>query len=71
MSPLMFLLIVEGLSRLTNKETTAGKTHGIKIARILRITHLLFIDDAVLYGRGTIEEWDIYKELLELFCSAF
>lgn len=70
MSPLMFLLIVESLRKLFHMEKIEGNIRGIKIARVLSITHLLFLDDAVLFGTGSIEEWNTYKNLLDLFCSA-
>ena len=32
-------------------------------------THL-FVDDAVLFGAGTLSEWQHYKHILDTFCSA-
>ena len=55
MSPLLFLLIVEGLSMLINKEKGEGKIAGLNISRILRITHILYVDDVVLFCQGTLE----------------
>lgn len=57
MSRLLFLLIVEGLSRLIKKAKKDGRIEGIKMARVLNITHLFFVDEVVLFGKGTIEEW--------------
>ena len=31
---------------------------------------MLFVDDVMLIGVGTIEEWNYFKKLLDLFCSA-
>ena len=70
MSPFLFLLIVEGLSRLINKEKQDGSIDGINFAWILSTTHLLFVDDAILFGRGTIEEWSTYKNILQFFSNA-
>lgn len=61
---------MEGFIRHIKKFIIKGKIHGIKIARILKITHLLFVGDVVIYGRWAVEEWVSYKELLEFFCSA-
>ena len=36
----------------------------------LSLTHLLFDDDVILFGIGTVNEWGSYKEALELLCSA-
>ena len=33
------------------------------------ITHLLFVDDVIIFGIGTIQEWGAYIEVLDLFCS--
>ena len=34
------------------------------------ITHLLFVDDVILFGLGIVDEWIAYKEALDLFWSA-
>jgi hypothetical protein len=70
MSPFLFMLIVEGLSRLIKQATQEGRLVGIKISSVIKITHLLFVDDVLIFGKGSIEEWSVYKEILELFCSA-
>ena len=36
----------------------------------MNLAHLLFIDDVILFGLGTIEQWQHYKALLDLLCSA-
>ena len=46
-----------------------GKIRGIKISASLSLTHLLFIDDVVLFGLGTLEEWPYFEVILETFCS--
>ena len=35
----------------------------------LNLTHLLFVDDVILFGLGTVEEWQNYKDILDTFCS--
>lgn len=67
LSPLLSPLIVEGLSMLINKAKEDGETSGIKIARYLSITHLLFVDNVVLFGVGMIKEWFVYKNILYFF----
>ena len=66
LSPLLFLLIVEGLSRIIYKEKNEKNLKGIKITRILSITHLLFEVDVVFFGNGSMEEWIAYKKILTL-----
>lgn len=69
LSPLLFLLIVEGLSKLIQKAKEEVKIIGIKIAMVVRITRLLFVDYVLLFDKGTLEEWSAYKEILDLFSS--
>jgi hypothetical protein len=40
------------------------------VARGLNITHIMFVDDVILFGIGYIVEWKAYKEVLDLFCKA-
>jgi len=57
LSPLLFLLIVEGLSRILLKLIEDGKIEGVLVATGIRHTHLLFVDDVILFGKGTLLEW--------------
>ena len=43
---------------------------GIKVSPSLNLTHLLFVDDVILFGLGIVEEWKNYKKLLDTFCYA-
>jgi hypothetical protein len=70
LSPLLFLLIVEGLSRILKKLVEEDKIKGVAVAKGIRITHLLFVDDIILFGRGSLTEWGMFKEALDLFSNA-
>jgi hypothetical protein len=70
LSPLLFLLVVEGLSRSIQKLVVERKIEGVLVEKGIRITHLLFVDDVLLFGNGTITEWKVFKEVLDLFCKA-
>ena len=70
LSPLLFLLVMEGLSLLINDTHKKGRIKGIKISTSIALTNFLFVDDVVLFGLGTLEEWLVYKENLDLFCLA-
>jgi hypothetical protein len=70
LSPLLFLLIVEGLSRLLLEHVDAKNIASIPVAKGIRITHLLFVDDVVLFGIGRKSESETYKKLLDLFGKA-
>jgi hypothetical protein len=36
----------------------------------LNITHLMFVDDVILFWIGCIDEWKSYKDVLDLFFKA-
>ena len=70
LSPLLFILVIEGLSLLINDAKRCGRIKGIKISASLTLTHLLFVDDVVLFGLGTFEDWVAFEVILETFCRA-
>jgi hypothetical protein len=70
LSPLLFLLIVKGLSVLIRQAVVDGSIQGIKISDFVRVTHLLFVDDVLLMGKGMMEEWIQLKQTLDLFSNA-
>jgi hypothetical protein len=49
LSPLLFLLVAEGLRRAIEATKLRGEFHGISISPTLNITHLLFVDDVLLF----------------------
>ena len=70
LSPLLFILVIEGLSLLIKDAKVKGKIWGIKISDSLYLTHLLFVDDVILFGNCTVMEWMAFDVLLETFCYA-
>ena len=70
MSPLIFILVIEGLSLLIKDAQNNGKIMGIRISSHLSLTHLIFVDDVILFGSGTVEEWVAFKVILDTFCLA-
>ena len=46
------------------------KLEGVKIYMLLRVTYPLFVDDVLLFCKGSLEEWIVYKEILDLFSDA-
>ena len=67
LSPLLFILVIEGLILLIDDACRNGLIKGIKISHQLSLTHLLFVDDVILYGFGTCEEWAAFKVILDTF----
>lgn len=70
LSPLLFLLMVEGMSILIHKEKRLGRIRGIKLSYTLSITHILFVDDVVLFGFGSCSEWKQFRHIVDLFTAA-
>ena len=52
LSPLLFILVIEGLSRIILHVKVEHKIKGINITHSLPITHLLFVDDVLIFGLG-------------------
>lgn len=70
MSPYVFIILSELLSRIIYKVEADGLFDGVKLARLaLPITHLAFADDMILFCRATFEEVRNIKRCLELYCG--
>lgn len=68
MFPFLFLLVAESLSRLISSTKFVGVVKGIQLVEKILFTHLLFIDDVLLFGDGIVRGWWAFKEILETFC---
>lgn len=69
-SPALFTLVVDLLSRILARFESASKLSGVKISRTSsRITHLMYADDLVIYCKAnTVEDLEV-KRCLELYYS--
>ena len=67
---MLFMLVIKGLSRLISYAKLAGKLQGIKISNSVFITHFIFLDDVILFGKGTLAEWVFFAEIVPLFFAA-
>ena len=62
--------MVEGLSRLIIAKNAQGAWEGISLHHSqLLVTHKLFVDDSLLYGKGSLQEAQVIKETLEVYYS--
>ena len=68
--PLLFILIAEGLSRCLLHERESGRLKGIKMGENISITHLLFVDDVLLFGDGSLRDAQAIHQALYLYCKA-
>jgi hypothetical protein len=65
----LFLLVAEGLSMLI-KDTRRGILQGIKISDTVVISHLLFVDDIMIFSHGSTRKIGSLKEILGIYCNA-
>jgi hypothetical protein len=70
LSPLFFILVVEGLSCALENEKSHGLLHGIAISLALNLTHLLFVDYVLLFYNGQRGDAKNMKRILDLFSRA-
>ena len=70
MYPLLFILVIEGLSLLITDSRENGLIRGIQISSALALTHLLFVDDVILLGTGTFLDWMAFEIILSTFRKA-
>jgi hypothetical protein len=70
LSPLLFILVMEGLNLSLKKGQAEGKLTGVKVSRLIKILHLLFVDDVLIMSKASIEEWKVIDEILNVFCRA-
>jgi hypothetical protein len=70
LSPLLFILVMEGLSLSLKKAQSEGHITGIKVSRMIKILHLLFVDDILIMTKASSVEWEKIQEILQVFCRA-
>ena len=69
MSPLLFLLVIKGLSQMILEAKVKGKFSSLKIYSSLKITHILIVDGMAIFGSDKIEDWKVLYDILKIFCS--
>eukprot|EP00253_Pinus_taeda_P028466 PITA_28466 len=71
LSPFLFVILMEGLSRLIIKKKDEGQIRGLQPIRSCpATTHQQFVDDTMLHGTPTVKEATAYKDILHLFSKA-
>jgi hypothetical protein len=70
LSPLLFLLVTECLSLFLIEAKIAGTFRGIKISTGLYISHLMFVDDILIFCDGTRQDIEKMSKGLLLFKQA-
>eukprot|EP00253_Pinus_taeda_P008568 PITA_08568 len=71
LSPFLFVILMEGLSRLIAKKKEDVQIRGLQPIRSYpATTHQQFVDDTMLHGTPTMKEATAYKDILHLFSKA-
>jgi hypothetical protein len=69
LSPLLFILVLEGLSILLKLKQAEGLIKGVKVAGLTHILHILFADDVLILTSANFAEWSIIHSILSTFCA--
>jgi hypothetical protein len=67
LSPFIFLLVADGLSRLIHQSHGRNIIKWLKVSQEEFLTHLLFVDDIIIFGAGSTEEIKTWKEIMDSF----
>jgi len=70
MSHFFFLMVAKGLRRAVKECKREGDIGGIEVGSSLHLTHLLFVDDVILFAMCILREAKKYNEMLDLYCKA-
>ncbi|XP_042988726.1 uncharacterized protein LOC122316260 [Carya illinoinensis] len=71
LSPYLFLLCAEGLSAMLQLAEDIRELKGVAVARGgTRVTHLLFADDCIIFGKASWSEWRKIMSILALYEQA-
>jgi hypothetical protein len=70
LSPFLFLLVAEALSRMIKEAHSIGTLRGIKVSKTESVSHLLFVDDIFVGVYVSLRDLSTLKNILTLFCIA-
>jgi hypothetical protein len=69
LSLLLFLLVVEGLNISFREASTSGSFKCILVGNSCHVSHLLFVDDILIFCNGSKRMLYKLKEIMDLFCE--
>ena len=67
LSPLLFLLMIEGFSKMVFKSSKEGILSGINFLADVKTTHFLFVDDVIFFGLDKLKYWEALHAILDFF----
>jgi hypothetical protein len=69
LSPFLFLIVAEGLSRLMKEARNSNSIRWVKVSESEEITHLLFVDDIFLSVFASQTKLISLKKIIDLYCK--
>lgn len=70
MSPTLFTFLTDILSQILARSEATSTLSGVKIARSSpRVSHLMYVDDLIIYCQANLEEANEVVNYLNLYCS--
>jgi hypothetical protein len=70
LSLLLFIMVMEGLILLLKHSFKEGHISGIKVSKMTRILHLMFVDNVLILSKASMLEWKVIAILISHFCKA-
>jgi len=70
LSPLLSLLVAEGVGRYLKKTNFEGNFRGLPLSQVMAVTHLLFVDDILIFCDGSFRDINQLCHGLDLFKRA-
>ena len=71
LSPFLFILVMEGLSLSFQKSLYEGKLTSVKVSKLIKILHFLFVDDIIIMSKASLAKWQEIHVILGVFCGAY
>jgi hypothetical protein len=59
---------MEGLGLSLKKAQADGVLTGIKVSRLIKVLHLLFVDGILIMMKASVVEWEKIQNILHVFC---
>jgi hypothetical protein len=66
----LFILVVEGLSRALAEARRSSTFHGVSFGNLVKLTHILFVDDVLIFCRCATIDCITLKNIVSLFNAA-
>ena len=51
------MVVIDGLSRMIGEAKRSGAIEGVQVSRSHSLSHILFVNDVVLFGGSNYCEW--------------